>query len=184
MKPNKIVIAAILLVVVVIVIAGLCVLLARSNAALATSESDNRVLRSDNALQATVITTQAFNFNRFNQVAENASRMNTLIDGGAEKTVIEYREILRREKTCDLPVPADVAGGLLNYAHRLRASAMHADSGNADPAGDSTTASGALTYCQAVLWINPLLAAIEKANNQLSGIREIEESRGESTSSH
>lgn len=184
MKPNKIVIAAILLVVVVIVIAGLCVLLARSNAALATSESDNRVLRSDNALQATVITTQAFNFNRFNQVAENASRMNTLIDAGAEKTVIEYREILRREKTCDLPVPADVAGGLLNYAHRLRASAMHADSGNADPAGDSTTASGALTYCQAVLWINPLLAAIEKANNQLSGIREIEESRGESTSSH
>lgn len=174
MKPNKIVIAAILLVVVVIVIAGLCVLLARSNAALATSESDNRVLRSDNALQATVITTQAFNFNRFNQVAENASRMNTLIDAGAEKTVIEYREILRREKTCDLPVPADVAGGLLNYAHRLRASAMHADSGNADPAGDSTTASGALTYCQAVLWINPLLAAIEKANNQLAGIREIE----------
>lgn len=44
---------AILLVVVVIIISALCVLLARSNAALATSESDNRVLRSDNALQAT-----------------------------------------------------------------------------------------------------------------------------------
>lgn len=168
---------AILLVGVVITIAVLCVLLARSNAALATFESDNRVLRSDNALQATVITTQAFNFNRFNQVAENASRMNSLIDAGAEKTVIEYREILRREKTCDLPVPADVAGGMLKYAYRLRASAMHADSGNANAAGDSTTAASSITYCQAVLWINPLLAAIEKANTQLAGIREIEQER-------
>ncbi|EKA2132038.1 hypothetical protein OGV46_09195 [Citrobacter sp. Cf108] len=158
-------------------IAVLCVLLARSNAALTTSESDNQVLRSDNALQATVITTQAFNFNRFNQVAESASRLNSLIDAGTEKTVIEYREILHREKTCDLPVPADVAGGLLEYAHRLRASAMHADSGYADAAVDSPAAASSITYCQAVLWITPLLAVIEKANNQLAGIREIEKTR-------
>ncbi|POT55321.1 hypothetical protein C3432_22830 [Citrobacter amalonaticus] len=161
--------------VAIIFIAVLCVLLTRSNAALTTSESDNLVLRSDNALQATVITTQAFNFNRFNQVAENASRLNSLIDASSDKTVIEYREILRREKTCDLPVPADVAGGLLEYTYRLRSSAMHTDTGNADAAGDSPVASRALTYCQAVLWIKPLLAAIEKANNQLAGIREIEE---------
>lgn len=171
------IIGSAILLVVVVIIAVLSVLLVRSNAALNTSESDNRVLRSDNALQATVITTQAFNFNRFNQVAENASRFNSLIDAGAEKTVIEYREILRREKTCDLPVPADVAGGLLNYANRLRASAMHTDTGNADAAGDSTAAASSITYCQAVLWIKPLLAAIEKANNQLAGIREIEKTR-------
>jgi hypothetical protein len=94
-------------------------------------------------------------------VAENASRLNSLIDASSDKTVIEYREILRREKTCDLPVPADVAGGLLEYAHRLRASAMHTDSGSADAAGDSATTSS-LTYCQAVLWIKPLLAASKK----------------------
>ncbi|MBC6504086.1 hypothetical protein GW742_21855 [Citrobacter freundii] len=177
MKTNKITIVAFLLVVVVTIIAVLCVLLVRSNAALVTSESDNRVLRSDNALQATVITTQAFNFNRFNQVAENAGRLNSLIDDDTEKTVIEYREILRREKTCDLPVPADVAGGLLEYTYRLRASAMHTDSGNADATGDSTASTSSITYCQAVLWINPLLATIEKANNQLAGIREIEKNR-------
>ena len=181
MKPNKIVIAATLLVVVITIIAVLCVLLARSKTALATSESDNRVLRSDNALQATVITTQAYNFNRFNQVAENASRLNSLIDAGAEKTIIDYREILRREKTCDLPVPADVAGGLLSYANRLRTSAMHADSGNANAAGDSAASASSITYCQAVLWINPLLAAIEKANNQLGGIRDIEQQRQQPT---
>ncbi|NEM17712.1 hypothetical protein G3V96_23495, partial [Escherichia coli] len=95
----------------------------------------------------------------------------------SDKTVIEYREILRREKTCDLPVPTDVAGGLLEYTHRLRSSAMHTDSGSAEAAGDSTTAASALTYCQAVLWIKPLLAAIEKGNNQLAGIRQIEQDR-------
>nr|HAT2258372.1 hypothetical protein [Citrobacter freundii] len=161
----------------IIFIAVLCVLLARSNAALTTSESDNRVLRNDNALQATVITTQAFNFNRFNQVAENASRLNSLIDAGTEKTVIEYREILRREKTCDLPVPSDVAGGLLNYANRLRSSAMHPDSGKSNAADDSAASASAMTYCQAILWIKPLLAVIEKGNNNFAGIRQIEQQR-------
>lgn len=164
-------------VIVVGAVAILGVLLAHSQADLSTAQSDKRVLEHDNALQGRVIAVQAFNFNRFNQVAENASRLNSLIDAGTEKTVIEYREILRREKTCDLPVPADVAGGLLNYANRLRASAMHTDTGNADAAGDSTAAASSITYCQAVLWIKPLLAAIEKANNQLAGIREIEKTR-------
>ncbi|ECI4242675.1 hypothetical protein KWC22_000379 [Salmonella enterica] len=177
MKTNKITIVAILLVVVVTIIAVLCVLLARSNAALTTSESDNRVLRNDNSLQGQVIATQAFNFNRFNLVAENASRLNSLIDASSDKTVIEYREILRREKTCDLPVPDDVAGGLLDYANSLRASAMHTNSGVADAASDSTATASSLTYCQAVLWVKPLLAAIEKANNQLAGIRQIEQDR-------
>lgn len=168
---------SIALVAVVIVIAVLCILLANSRSDVATLKSDNGVLRSDNALQGTVIAAQAFNFNRFNQVAENASRLNSLIDASSDNTVIEYREILRREKTCDLPVPADVAGGLLEYTHRLRASAMHTDSGNSDAASDGTTSTSSLTYCQAVLWIKPLLAAIEKANNQLAGIREIEKTR-------
>ncbi|WP_407198254.1 hypothetical protein [Citrobacter freundii] len=164
-------------VIVVGAVAILGVLLANSQADLSTAQSDKRVLEHDNALQGRVIAVQAFNFNRFNQVAENASRLNSLIDAGTEKTVIEYREILRREKTCDLPVPADIAGGLLVYANSLRASAMHADSGNADAASDSAASTGTLTYCQAVLWIKPLLAAIEKANNQLAGIREIEKNR-------
>ena len=167
----------ILLVVVVTVIAVLCVLLANKRSELATVLSDNNVLRSDNALQGQVIATQAFNFNRFNQVAEHASSLNLLIDIGTEKTVIEYREILKREKTCDLPVPADVAGGLLEYAYRLRSSAMHADTDGPDAADDSTAAAGSITYCQAVLWIKPLLAVIEKGNNNLAGIRQIEQER-------
>ncbi|MBQ0206429.1 hypothetical protein ABQ485_02445 [Citrobacter portucalensis] len=161
----------------VTIIAILCVLLVWSNSALTTSESNNRVLRSDNALQAAVITTQVFNFNRFNQIAESTNRLNSLIDAGTEKTVIEYREILRREKTCDLPVPADVAGGLLDYANRLRASAMHTNTGNTNAADDSAAAASSMTYCQAVLWIEPLLSTIEKGNNNLAGIRQLEQGR-------
>jgi hypothetical protein len=159
------------------IVAVLCVLLANSRTDVATLQSDNDVLRNDNTLQGTVIATQALNFNRFNQVAENASRNNSLIDASTDNTVIEYREILRREKTCDLPVPADVAGGLLEYANRLRASAMHPDTSNADAANDSATSPGSITYCQAVLWIKPLLATIEKGNNNFAGIREIEKHR-------
>lgn len=161
----------------VVVIAGLSVALVKSCSNASRLQSDNDVLRSDNSMQGQVIATQAFNFNRFNQVAEHANRLNSLIDTSTEETVIEYREILRREKTCDLPVPADVAGGLLKYAYRLRASAMHPDTGNTNATDDSTAAASSMTYCQAVLWIEPLLAVIEKGNNNLAGIREIEKLR-------
>ena len=161
----------------VVVIAVLSVALVKSCSDVSNLQSDNDVLRSDNSLQGQVIATQAFNFNRFNQVAEHANRLNSLIDTSTEETVIEYREILRREKTCDLPVPADIAGGLLEYAHRLRASAMHPDTSRPDAADDRSAAASSMTYCQAVLWIKPLLAVIEKGNNNFAGIREIEKTR-------
>lgn len=82
----------------VVVIAGLSVALVKSFSDASSLQSDNDVLRSDNSLQGQVIATQAFNFNRFNQVAEHTNRLNSLIDTGTEETVIEYREILRREK--------------------------------------------------------------------------------------
>ncbi|ELC7204892.1 hypothetical protein RJO59_004068 [Enterobacter hormaechei] len=161
----------------VIIIAGLSIALAKSCSDASSIQSDNDVLRSDNSLQAQVIATQSFNFNRFNQVAEHANMLNSLIDTSTEETVIEYREILRREKTCDLPVPADIAGGLLEYAYRLRSSAMHADTAGTYSADVSTAAARSITYCQAVLWIKPLLAVIEKGNNNFAGIRQIEQER-------
>ncbi|HCR2008095.1 TPA: hypothetical protein ONC45_004704 [Enterobacter cloacae subsp. dissolvens] len=163
--------------VAIVVIAGLSVAFVKSCSVASKLQSDNNVLRSDNTLQGQVIATQAFNFNRFNQVAEHANRLNSLIDISTEETVIEYREILRREKTCDLPVPADIAGGLLEYAYRLRSSAMHADTERVNTADDSSATSRSMTYCQAVLWIKPLLAVIEKGNNNFAAIRKVEQER-------
>ncbi|MBT1917633.1 hypothetical protein KK004_21880 [Enterobacter hormaechei subsp. xiangfangensis] len=161
----------------VVVIAGLSVALVKSCSDASSLQSDNDVLQSDNSLQGQVIATQAFNFNRFNQVAEHVNRLNSLIDTSTEETLIEYREILRREKTCDSPVPADIAGGLLEYAYRLRSSAMHADADGLDATDDRAITASSITYCQAVLWIKPLLAVIEKGNNNLEGIRQIEKER-------
>lgn len=163
--------------IVVTVIAGLSLALIKSCADIQIVQSDNNVLRSDNTLQGQVIANQAFNFGRFNQIAEHSNSLNSLIDVSTEKTVIEYREILRREKTCDLVVPADIAGGLLEYAHRLRASAMHTDTPKYDSTNDGATTTGTMTYCQAVLWIKPLLSVIEKGNNNFDGIRKIEKER-------
>ncbi|MBL5932285.1 hypothetical protein [Lelliottia amnigena] len=161
----------------VVVIAGLSVALVKSCSDANSLQNDNDVLRSDNSLQGQVIASQAFNFNRFNQVAEHANRLNSLIDTSTEESTIKYREILRREKTCDLPVPADIAGGLLEYAYRLRSSAMHADTDRPYAADDRAAAPNAMTYCQAVLWIKPLLGVIEKGNNNFAGIRQIEQVR-------
>lgn len=167
--------------VAVLIVAVLAVLLSFAKTDLNAAESDKRVLESDNALQGQVIATQVFNINRFNQTAQTAARANAIAAGNSEKTVIKYREILRSEKTCDLPVPAAVAGGLLEYANRLRTGAMHTDTTVADAAVDSAAAASGLTYCQAVLWIEPLLATIEQGNNNFAGIRDIEQQRQKPT---
>lgn len=162
-----------------VIIATLFMWLFSTRADLSAAESDKRVLASDNALQRQAIATQVFNINRFNQTAANAAHANALTNASSDEAVIEYREILRHEKTCDFAVPVSVARGLLGYANRLRASALGADPSRSDTAGDRTAATGTLTYCQAVLWIQPLLAAVETANNQLAGIREIEQQRAQ-----
>jgi len=76
-----------------------------------------------------------------------------------------------------LAVPAAIAGGLLDYTNRLRSGAMPGNTANANTASAGTTAPSTLTYCQAVLWIDPLLAAIDKANNQLLAIRQLDDER-------
>lgn len=68
------------------------------------------------------------------------------------------------------------------HTYRLRASAMHtvASGTNTATAGASTSPCR-LTYGQAVYWIDPLLTTLDKALNQLAGVREIETVRVQSS---
>lgn len=134
-------------------------------------------LQSDNGLQATTIATQALQFQRANEISNAATQYGINTDAATQGKEIEYRTILKNQPTCDLAVPAAIAGGLLYYTHRLRSRAMSADTGDADATGAGATASGTLSYCQAVLWIDPLLAALDKANNQLLEIRRLDGER-------
>ncbi|EPA9109299.1 TPA: hypothetical protein ACGQUH_000861 [Serratia liquefaciens] len=134
-------------------------------------------LQSDNNLQSATIANQALQFQRANEISNAANQYGINTDAATQGKEIEYRTILKKQPTCDLAVPAAISGGLLDYTHRLRSRAMSADTIVADATGTGATASGTLTYCQAVLWIDPLLAALDKANNQLLAIRRLEEER-------
>ncbi|WP_455871898.1 hypothetical protein [Serratia proteamaculans] len=134
-------------------------------------------LQSDNNLQTATIAAQAFLFQRANAINNAASQYGINTDVATQGKEIEYRTILKNQPTCDLAVPAAIAGGLLDYTNRLRSGAMPGNTANANTASAGTTAASTLTYCQAVLWIDPLLAALDKANNQLLAIRQLDEER-------
>lgn len=137
-----------------------------------TEYENNSLLKDDNFKKSKIIATQSLQFNRFNQIATSAYRYGIQAEVKSQERVIEYRTILKKEPTCDLPVPQSIADGLLKYTYELRS--MYADPQNANRASASTTATSTLTYCQAVLWINPLLSALDKANTQLEAIRKLE----------
>lgn len=137
----------------------------------------NQQLQRDNDQQGAVIATQAFQFNRFNEIADRQQQYAVTLTGKAQEKEIEYRTILKSEPTCALPVPAAIADRLLDYTNRLRTSAMHSYPGLADEANAGTTAPGTLTYCQAVMWIDQLLTVIDIGNGQFTDIREADKTR-------
>ncbi|MEQ9769391.1 hypothetical protein ABRQ03_00815 [Pectobacterium jejuense] len=125
--------------------------------------------------QQAVIAGQSLQFHRYNEIARQANQYAITIKGKSDEKQIIYRTVIKHHPASRECVPDDVAVGLLDYAHSLRASAMRSTaSGAGSTSASAAAAECRLTYAQAVYWIDPLLAAIEQANNQLSGIRETE----------
>lgn len=90
------------------------------------SEDKANQLQSDNNLQAQTISTQAFTFQRSNEIAGAAQQYAVQIIGDSQEKEIEYRTILKSEPTCSLPVPADIAHSLLGYRDDIRRGKPHA----------------------------------------------------------
>ncbi|WP_050570238.1 hypothetical protein [Dickeya dadantii] len=135
-------------------------------------------LQSEVNAQQSVISQQSLQFQKFNQIAGHASRQAMAITAKSEERQIVYRTIIKTDAPGRQCVPDDVAGRLLDYAHSLRTAAVPAAPGDANTAGVTTAAAGCrLTYAQAVYWLDPLLAAIERANGQLAAIRDVEHAR-------
>ncbi|WP_272684493.1 hypothetical protein [Providencia sp. PROV130] len=135
----------------------------------------NSLLKDDNFKKSKIIATQSLQFNRFNQMATTAYRYGIQAEVKSQERVIEYRTILKKEPTCDLPVPQSIADRLLKYTDSLRS--MYTDTGNINSTSVSAAPPQTLTYCEAVGWVDFLLAALDKANGQLKGIRDIEQQR-------
>lgn len=128
--------------------------------------------------QRAVIAGQAFQFQRFNEIARQANQYGINIKAQSDEKQIVYRTIIKRDPTSRQCVPDDVASRLLDYTNSLRASAMRAVANGTNATSTGTFATTCrLTYAQAVYWIDPLLTAIDQANSQLAGIREAESTR-------
>ncbi|MEY0558047.1 hypothetical protein AB7334_18090 [Providencia rettgeri] len=140
-----------------------------------TEFETNSLLKDDNIKKSRVIAKQSLEFNRFNQIATSAYRYGIQAEVKSQERVIEYRTILKKEPTCDLPVPQSIANRLLKYADDLRS--MYTDTGNINSASISTVTPQTLTYCEALGWVDYLLAALDKANGQLKSIRDIDAER-------
>ncbi|WP_440863189.1 hypothetical protein [Symbiopectobacterium purcellii] len=141
-------------------------------------QGETKRLEQETAGQASVIARQAFEFNRFNQISQQASQYAINIKAQSDEKQSVYRTIIKRDPAGRQCVPDDVASRLLDHTYRLRSSAMHTATGKSDAGRVSAiTTACRLTYAQAVYWIDPLLTAIDRANRQLAGIREIEGSR-------
>ncbi|WP_406627685.1 hypothetical protein [Pectobacterium carotovorum] len=126
--------------------------------------------------QQTIIARQSLEFHRYNEIARNANQYAINIKGQSDEKQIIYRTIIKHHPASRECVPDDVATGLLDYTHRLRASAMHTVASGTDTADSGAIATTCrLTYAQAVYWIDPLLTAIDQANSQLAGVREMDE---------
>ncbi|MEI7261316.1 hypothetical protein [Pectobacterium carotovorum] len=125
--------------------------------------------------QQAIIAGQALEFQRFNEIARQANQHGINIKVNSDETQIVYRTIIKRDPVGRQCVSDDVADRLLDYTYRLRASTMRTVTSGTDSAGIGSTTTGCrLTYAQAVYWIDPLLTALDQANNQLSGIRRAE----------
>ncbi|WP_315710020.1 hypothetical protein [Brenneria uluponensis] len=130
------------------------------------------------ASQQVIIAGQALEFQRYNEIARQANHYAINIKAQSDEKQIVYRTIIKRDPASRQCVPDDVAQRLLDYTHRLRASAMHSTASGTDTASaDSAATACRLTYGQAVYWIDPLLTIIDKVNNDRASIRQIETKR-------
>ena len=119
------------------------------------AERGNKASDDIRAGQQAIIARQSFDFHRYNEIARNVNQYAINIKGQSDEKQIVYRTIIKRDPVSRQCVPDDVADRLLDYTHRLRASAMRTTASGTDTASAGAAATGCrLTYAQAVYWID------------------------------
>uniref|UniRef100_A8GLN0 Uncharacterized protein n=1 Tax=Serratia proteamaculans (strain 568) TaxID=399741 RepID=A8GLN0_SERP5 len=135
-------------------------------------------LASDNTLQSETLATQAFQFNRMNEIGGAVQKYQIAAQAKSEGVQIEIRTIVKRDPAGRQCVDRSVAERLLNYKDSLRARAMPgfiAGTVKADPGTESTACR--LTYGQAVYWIEPLMVTIDNLYAQIEGVQKADKDR-------
>ncbi|MFJ5456291.1 hypothetical protein [Pectobacterium sp. CHL-2024] len=139
------------------------------------AQRDKQQSEDVSASQQAVIAGQSLQFHHYNEIARQANQYAITIKDKSDEKQIIYRTIIKHHPASRECVPDDVAAGLLDYAHSLRAGAVRSAVSGTDSTSTGSAATDCrLTYGQAVYWIDPLLATLDRALNQLAGIREID----------
>lgn len=115
---------------------------------------------------------QALQFQLAYDISAAAGQYGVTIQAKSEERQNANRQALKNEECADRHIPDATAQRLLQYTDGLRAVAMR-DTGELDRAAASAAATGRLTYRQAVLWIDPLLTLLDRANNDRAAIRQL-----------
>ncbi|WP_337263330.1 MULTISPECIES: hypothetical protein [unclassified Serratia (in: enterobacteria)] len=145
---------------------------------------DIKRLESDLEKSRAIISNQATTSRIFNTISETTEHDNNQASAKNATVRTEIRTIIKKEPCAVQYLPVDVSDRLLDFAHRLRAVAMPAATGEPDHANSRTATASRLTYAQAVEWLPMLLDAIEQANNRLIAIRAAERARQSVTIDH
>lgn len=83
-------------------------------------ESTVKQLQSDNSLQATIIATQAFQFQRANEISRANTYEKQQIQQSSEATVIYIREKLSADECATRRIPDDVVNRLRQHTDKIR----------------------------------------------------------------
>ncbi len=134
--------------------------------------ADLRLMKKDLDTANATNAVQAFQFQLANEISAAAGQYSVTINAKSEERQNENRKALKNEECADRYIPDATAQRLLQYTDGLRAVAMR-DTGELDRATARAAATGRLTYRQAVLWIDPLLTLLDRANNDRAAIRKL-----------
>ncbi|WP_447875183.1 DUF2570 domain-containing protein [Serratia fonticola] len=167
---NKILIAITCVLVVVILALGGTAFYFHGEAV--DRAGDLRQMKKDLDTAIATNAVQALQFQLANEISADAGRYGATINAKSEERQNENRKALKNEECADRNIPDATAQRLLQYTDGLRAIAMR-DTGELDRAAASAAATGRLTYRQTVLWIDPLLTLLDRANNDRAAIRKL-----------
>ncbi|EAN1794680.1 hypothetical protein D8U79_10890 [Salmonella enterica] len=139
------------------------------------SERDTAIDERDEARAETAL--QAMNFNRVNQITEEARRARQQSAITAQNVRRDIHAHISAESCSSVLLPADDSDRLLGYVNALRDEALHPDAAGAAGPDAAVTPARRLTWGQAVEWLPLLLGDIQSCNADKAGLRRIDKER-------
>lgn len=139
------------------------------------SERDVARKERDDARAETAV--QAMNFNRVNQITEEARRVRQQSTITAQNVRRDIHTHISPESCSSVLLPAADSDRLYGYINALRDEALHPDAAGASGPDAAVTPARRLTWGQAVEWLPLLMGDIQSCNSDKAGLRRIDKER-------